>query len=205
MGGCSIRFISTKPVLTILTISIYIFSLVSAIIVKPYWSISIAVIYLLIGIYIMSNFLYSNKGLVGIALITNSIFVGLGQYLEYYIPLISFLTNILGAALSIFSVVIFYYWKEGQRRVQIHIRNERLEDTQKKASKFSKILIVLKLFKRQRELIKEKGYPKMLAFQFAYIESLEEKMKKEEKNALDFVLGKEVILQRNEYDQSPEK
>ncbi|MEQ2529170.1 hypothetical protein WMO40_21075 [Bacillaceae bacterium CLA-AA-H227] len=153
----------------------------------------------------MGNYLYAKKGLVGVALITNSIFIGLGQYLEYYVPLISFITNILGAVLSIFAVVIFYYWKEGQRHVEVQIKNEKVEEVTKKLSLYEKIKLLIGFITRYRRLRKEKQYSTVLALQFLYIEYQEEKYKKEEKNALDFILGREVILQRNEYDRSPEK
>jgi hypothetical protein len=172
--------------------------------VKPYLTFSIVIIYSIVGIYILSNYLYANKGLVGIALITNSIFIGLGQYLEFYVPLASFVTNILGALLSFFSIIVFYYWKEGQRHVQVRVKNERAEDIIKK-NKPSSIKIGYQLLKRQRQLVKDKGYSQLLAFQFAYVEYHEDQIKKEEKNAIDFILGREVILQRNEYDQSPNK
>lgn len=153
----------------------------------------------------MSNHLYANKGLIGVALITNSIFIGLGQYLEFYIPLISFITNILGVVLSIFSIVVFYYWKEGQRHVEVRIKNEKIEEVIQKPSLIGRIKLFITLSKKYKKLVKEKGYSKILAIQFLYVEYQEEKMKKEEKNALDFILGKEVILQRNEYDQTSSK
>lgn len=115
------------------------------------------------------------------------------------------MTNFLGIILSVISVVIFYYWKEGQRRVQIRVKNEKAFEPVRNKTFLEVIKIAFKIVLRTISIKKEKGYSLILAFQFAYVEYHEDQMKKEEKNALDFVLGKVVILQRNEYDQSPNK
>lgn len=195
----------SKPILALLTISIYVFSFISVFLTKPYWIISIAILYLFIGLFLLSNYLYTNKSLVGIALITNSVFVGLGQYLELYFPLASIITNLFGGILSIVSVIVFYYWKEGKRHVQVRIKNERQEEKPTKDGSLSKFKVFIRLLKRQRALVREKGYSHGLALQFAYVEYQEEQRKSEEKNALNFVLGREVILQRHEYDNRSEK
>ncbi|WP_019156940.1 hypothetical protein [Robertmurraya massiliosenegalensis] len=160
---------------------------------------------MLIGAYLLGKYLHGNKGIIGIALITNAVFIGLGQYLEFYISLISFVTNIMGVILSFIVMVIFYYWKEGQKHYEVRIKNEKVEEELPKVSIEEKIKLLITLLKKARKYHKEKGYSKKLAFQFAFVEIQEEKSKVEEKNALDFVLGKEVILQRNEYDQNPQK
>jgi hypothetical protein len=170
--------------------------------VKPYSSLAISGIYLLIGIFLLSNYLYANKGLIGIAIITNSTFIGLGQYLEFYFPLASIVTNLMGGILSFVAIVVFYYWKEGQRHIQVRIKNEKVQETTKKENPLKKIKFLFQLLRKQRKLVKEKGYSNSLAFQFIYVEYQEEKSKAEEKNALDFILGKEVTLQRNEYNQT---
>ncbi|MGA5691363.1 hypothetical protein [Cytobacillus pseudoceanisediminis] len=90
--------------------------------------------------------------------------------------------------------------------VQVRIKKEKIEEpSTDNTSPFEKIKLLIKLLKKYRKLVKEKEYSHVLAFQFVYVEYQEEKNNKEVKNALDFVLGREVVLQRNEYDQSPDK
>lgn len=201
MGGPNISM-TKKISLVFLTISVYFFALITAMLIIPYLFITIAMIYLLVGIYNFVKNMYSNAGLLGMALITNSIFIALGQYLEFYFPLSSIATNVFGVIASIVTVLVFYYWREGQKHVKVRIKNEKRDESIQKVSILDRIKFLATLIKRQRQLVTDKRYSQMLALQFAYIEYQEEKTKKEENNSIDFVLGKEVILQRNEYDQS---
>lgn len=194
-----------KIPLVFLTISVYLFALIATVVIKPYLFIPLSLIYLLIGVYVLINNLYSNTGLMGVMLLVISTCIGLGQYLDFYFPLSSFLTNIFGAMFSLVAVVVFYYWKEGQRHVKVRIKNEKVDDSIQKVAILERIKFLASLIKRQRQIVKDKGYSQLLALQFAYIEYQEEKMKIEANNLINFVLGKEVLLQRNEYDQSSER
>lgn len=196
----------TKFAIPLMTILSYVFSLLSALFVFPYIWLPLGIVFVLLGLYWISQYTHRNRGVIAIALFTNGTFISLGQYLETVMPAISFLINILGVVLSFVMMLLWYYWKEGQRHVQVRIKQEKVDEEIKKDTNiFNTIKLLFYLKKRQKNLIKEKGYSRKLAFQFAYIEYQEEKEKKEEKNALDFILGKEVILQRNEYDQSEGK
>lgn len=196
----------SKFAIPLMTILSYVFSLFSALYVFPYIWLPLGIMFTLLGLFWISQYTHRNRGVVSIALFTNGTFISLGQYLETVVPAISILVNILGVILSFVMMLIWYYWKEGQRHVQIRIKQEKaVEEVQKDTNIFQKIKVFIRLLKRQRSLVKEKGYSSKLAFQFAYIEYQEEKDKQEEKNSLDFILGREVILQRNEYDQSQGK
>lgn len=197
----------TRIIMVLFTIIGYVISLVSAIFVFPYIWLPVGVMLALIGVFWLYKYKYKNRGVLAISIFTNGTFVALGQYLEIIVPAISILINILGVIMSVLMMLIWYYWKEGQRHVRIRVKNEKVEEDSENHNPgfFEKAKFILFLIKKQEKYRKEKGYSRILAFQFAYVEFQEEKRKQEEKNALDFVLGKEVILQRNEYDQSPDK
>ncbi|MFS0783494.1 hypothetical protein [Bacillus sp. 1P06AnD] len=179
-------------------------SIVSAIMVLPFIWLVIGVILAVLGGSWLFVYKYNHKSVPAIAIFTNGVFTALGQYLESVFPASSILINTLGMVLTIFMMLLWYYWKEGQRHVEVRVKKEKVIDEPAEANSiFERLRFLLSLRKRQKQLMKEKQYPSVLAFQFAYVEHKENEMKKEEKNALDFILGQEVELKRNEYDQSP--
>lgn len=196
----------SKIAIVSMTLLSYFIALISAFAVFPYVWLPMGIVLALMGAWWLYRYKYKNRGVLAIALFTNGTFIALGQYLEFIVPAISILVNILGAILTIIMMLLWYYWKEGQRHVQVRIKKEKIEEpSTDNTSPLAKIKILIKLLKKYRKLVKEKGYSHVLAFQFVYVEYQEEKNNKEVKNALDFVLGREVVLQRNEYDQSPDK
>jgi hypothetical protein len=191
----------TKLIIIVTTILSYLLAFISAIVVFPYLWLPIGLLFGLLGAFWLYKYTHKNRGVLSVAIFTNGTFVALGQYLETVVPAVSIIVNILGVVLTLVMMMLFYYWKEGQRHVQVRVKQEKMV-IEEEISSFEKLRLFITLLKKQRTLIKSKGYPKLLAFQFALVEYHEERANLAKNNAIDFVLGKEVILQRNEYDQS---
>jgi hypothetical protein len=181
----------------------YVISILAALMVLPLIWLPTGIILTIFGGILFYKYRLHNAGLISIAIFTNGVFISLGQYLEYYVPAISIPVNIFGSVFTFPIMLIFYYWKEGQRRVEIRVKQEKLiEEELPKFNAWDKFRLFLKLRKRKKQIAKSKGIGNILAWQYAYVEYKEEIEKQDELNSLDFILGKEVILQRNEYDQN---
>jgi hypothetical protein len=181
----------------------YVISILAALMVLPLIWLPTGIILTIFGGIFFYKYRLHNAGLISIAIFTNGVFISLGQYLEYYVPAISIPVNIFGSVFTFPIMLIFYYWKEGQRRVEIRVKQEKLiEEELPKFNAWDKFRLFLKLRKRKKQIAKSKGIGNILAWQYAYVEYKEEIEKQDELNSLDFILGKEVILQRNEYDQN---
>jgi hypothetical protein len=181
----------------------YLAALISALFVFPYLWVPLGISYLSIGLFGLFRYKYRKRGVVSIAIFTNGTMIAFGQYLESYIPGASIPVNLVGSVLSFLMMIVWYYFSEGRRHVEVRVKQEKVMKEEPKSS-FENIRTLIYFIKKTIEFRKNNGYPFFLAFQFVYVEYQEEKSTKSKKNALDFVLGVEVKLQRNEYDQSPE-
>lgn len=184
----------------------YPFAFISALLVNPYLWIPIGLMMATLGLVGLYQYTYKNHGVVALAVFTNGTFISLGQYLETIVPAISILVNFIGILLSILMMVVWYYWKEGHKQVNVRIKREKVDSVPKaELSAIEKLQLFISFITRFKELVKVKKYSPLLALQFVYVEHQEKLHYKEEKNSLDFILGEEVLLERNEYDQSPDR
>ncbi|MGA5691364.1 hypothetical protein [Cytobacillus pseudoceanisediminis] len=104
----------SKTAIVSMTLLSYFIALISAFAVFPYVWLPIGIVLALMGAWWLYRYKYKNRGVLAIALFTNGTFIALGQYLEFIVPAISILVNILGAILTIIMMLLWYYWKEGQ-------------------------------------------------------------------------------------------
>lgn len=193
-----------KLLLGIVLFASYLIALISAFLVFPYLWLVLSLILTALGGFYLYKYRFNNTGVSAIGIFTNGVFIALGQYLENYVPAISIPVNLFGAALTIPMMILFYYWKEGQRRVEVRVKHEKAEEIVVDMSIWQRYKVFRNIRKRKNELMVEKKIPTLLAWQYAYVEYREALEKEKEVNALYFVLGREVVLERNEYDQNPE-
>lgn len=178
-----------------------VISLVSAFIVQPFiwWIFGIGMT--IVGVIQFARYKYLNRGVYGVGIFTVGTFITLGQYLEMYFPLASIVTNFIGFIVSIPLMVVFYYWKEGQKNVEIRIRHEK--DTVGIDNKRT-FIENIRIFNRFIQLFKttDKEWKWTFRIKKSYAMLYQELNQKELKNAIDFTILQEVTLNRNEYDQT---
>lgn len=176
--------------------------MISAFIVQPYIWIVIGGVLAIIGAIQFAKYKYHNRGVYGIGTFTLGVFIALGQYLELYIPLASIVVNFIGFIVSIPLMVVFYYWKEGQKKVEVRIKRERdnLADTQNKRTFIEKIRMIQRFFQLFETTNKEWKWSFRLKKSYALLHH--ELNNQSKKNAVDFTILEEVTLNRNEYDQT---
>lgn len=187
------------------TVLSYIASLISALF--PYlivW-LPIGLCLAIISLIWLVRYKFKNRAVLSIAMFTNGVMIALGQYLETIVPAISLLVSLLGGLLSLLMMVVWYYFKEGKRHVEVRIKREVEMVEYSEQQSIRDRLRELRMIKKRAKELSLEGCEKILAYQIAWVEFAEEKALKEEKNSLDFVLGREVYLSRNEYDQSPDR
>lgn len=187
----------------IILVSSYFFSFISAMLVMPFIWIPVGIGYALLGLFWLYLYKYKNRGVVAMGIFTVGTFVAFGQYLEFYLPAASIVVNLFGSVLSLGMMLIWYYFKEGQRRLEVRVKKEKFETEQiKEENIFDKIRHLKKILTLQKEVKKDTDYSSWMAFETAYVQYFEEIERQNQKNAVDFNLMREVVMMRNEYDQS---
>lgn len=176
--------------------------MISAFIVQPYVWLVIGCVLAIIGATQFAKNKYHNRGVYSMGTFTVGVFIALGQYLEFYLPLASIVINFIGFIVSIPLMVVFYYWKEGQKKVEVRVKREQedLVNTPNKRTFIEKIRIV----QRFLQLLKTTDKEWTLSFRMkkSYAMLHKEMNLIAEKNAIDFTILQEVSLNRNEYDQT---
>lgn len=186
------------------TLLLYLFSLlisaVSAFIVQPYLWLVTGIILAVFGVIQFAKYKYHNRGVYGMGTFTIGVFVALGQYLELYIPLASIVVNFIGFICSIPLMVVFYYWKEGQKNVEVRVKREREVLSDNKRTFIQKIRILVRFLQLFKTTNKEWKWSFRLKKSYALLH--QEQNYQGSKNAVDFAILQEVTLNRNEYDQT---
>ena len=163
--------IYTKVIQLDALISVYIVSLFSAFLVKPYIWLIIGLFYSGYGMYSLAKNRYRNQGVVAIAIFANGLFIALGQYLERFFPIVSIFTNLLGVIASFLLMVVFYYWKEGQKKQEIIIRQTKVVEVVK-VSFATRIKTVFKKLNEMQKFKKAHTVSPLFTLKYAFIKFL---------------------------------
>lgn len=177
-----------------------IISLISAFVVQPYVWLLIGIVLVILGAMQFAKYKFHNRGVYGIGTFIMGLFISLGQFLEFYMPLASIVTNFIGFISSIPLMIVFYYWKEGQKNKQVRIKQEKESVVVKEETLLEKLKFCYKIIKFFKDTGKDLSFWKRLGN--AYVLADKEKNYVELKNAVDFHFIQEVQLNRNEYDQT---
>ena len=166
-----------------------------------FWAIAGGIFATITGLAFAKNMLNEDKAgsVLSMGATANFVFVMVGPYLNSYIPKIAIVTSILGLILSFICMAVIYSYLKQKQPHKVRIKRvNKEEEAKKKAQPSEKVKNFLWVVNRQSEL---KGqYPLRLRWQVAYVDLLEELQKKEEKNAVDFIIGKKVNLENTEID-----
>lgn len=186
---------------SVLFLAVYIVSLVSAFYVKPYLWLVIGLLFTIYGMYSFTQNRFLNRGVASVAIFTNGIFIALGQYLEFYIPIASIFTNLFGFFASFPLMIVFYYWKEGHKKQDIIIRQKKVEVVIK-TSPVERIKIFIRILRELQQFKKTHSVSPWFSLKYTIIKTIYLDQNIRKNNAIDFTLGRRATLERSEHDQT---
>ena len=164
------------------------------------------------SIYRINQNKYNSAAVFSIGIFVLSLFYFLGVYLSSYYKVLSLFITTAGVIFSLVMMFFYFFWKEGRKRLEFIVKQDREEDiTQERATlkeRLNKARQTINKLQEIRKKAKEhqnEGHSKLFSYQIAYVEFERNANWKEPRNSIDFTILKEVKLNRNEYSSEDGK
>lgn len=157
------------------------------------------------SMYRLNKNKYDSAAVMSVGMMTNAMFYFLGVYLGTYFKPFATIITIGGMLLSLVVMFFYFFWKEGKKRVEFVVKQERFDSNKKPSIRErwtnikGSISIMKSIHRRAKELQESEGLGKWFSYQMSFVEHERKANWKAPINAIDFPILREVEMNRNEY------
>ena len=157
------------------------------------------------GVYRINKNKFDMAAVMSIGMVMNALFYFLGVYLADVFKPLALVITIAGAFISFLVMFFYFFWKQGRRRIEFIVKQERADiqvkpTVKERYAKIKKFVLNLISIHARSKQLQATGETKWFSYQLAYVEYARKEEWEAPKNALDFAILKEVELNRNEYN-----